>query len=109
MKTKTDSIKYLEPKSERLVLRDAVAIPDIGLTFTVRTAKAKLSALLELVSSGQEVVITSDGLPKARLVGFEPAQRGKIFRGMGDFLLSQPIHGGPTADEIIRAERDSRP
>ena len=92
-----------------MVLNDAIPMPELGLTFPVRVAKAKLSALLELVASGQDVVITSDGLPKARLVGVEPRQRGKVFTGMGDYLLSQPIHGGPTADEIIRAERDSRP
>ena len=109
MKIKTGTTKYPELKSQATVLNDAVPMPDLGLTFPVRIAKAKLSALLELVASGQDVVITSDGLPKARLVGFEPVQRGKIFRGMGDFLLSQPIHGGPTADEIIRAERDTRP
>lgn len=109
MKAKTRTTKLPEHRSEPMVLNDAVAMPDIGLTFPVRIAKAKLSALLELVASGQDVVITSDGLPKARLVGMEPRQRGKVFTGMGDFLLSQPIHGGPTADEIIRAERDSRP
>ena len=32
-----------------------------------------------------------------------------VFTGMGDYLLKQPIHRGPSADEIIRAERDSRP
>lgn len=109
MKTKKPVTYKLSKASEPMVLRDAVALPDIGLTFPVRIAKAKLSALLELVASGQDVVITSDGLPKARLVSVEPRHRGKVFRGMGDYLLSQPIHGGPTADEIIRAERDSRP
>jgi hypothetical protein len=41
----------------------------------------------------------SAALPKPR----------KVFQGMGDYLLKQPVHGGPSADEIIRAERDSRP
>lgn len=109
MKTKTGTTKYPEHKSQAMVLNDAVTMPDLGLTFPVRIAKAKLSALLELVASGQDVVITSDGLPKARLVSMEPRHRGKVFRGMGDYLLSQPIHRGLSADEIIRAERDSRP
>ena len=60
-------------------------------------------------SAAKPLATAPDIKSSLRLVGFEPAQRGKIFRGMGDFLLSQPIHGGPTADEIIRAERDSRP
>ena len=50
------------------VLREAIALPGIGLSIPVRAAKAKLSALLEMVAGGQEVTITSDGKPKARLV-----------------------------------------
>lgn len=91
-----------------MVLREAVAMPGVGLTIPVRAAKAKLSALLEMVAGGQEVTITSDGRPKAKLVPAEPRERGKVFQGMGDFLMKQPIHGGPTAEEIIREDRDSR-
>lgn len=100
----------MEPETSGLiVLQEAVTMPGVGLTIPVRAAKAKLSALLEMVAGGQEVTITSDGRPKAKLVKAEPAESGKVFQGMGDFLMKQPIHGGPTADEIIRAERDSRP
>lgn len=83
------------------VLREAVASPGIGLTIPVRAAKAKLSALLEMVAGGQEVTITSDGKPKAKLVKAEARERGKIFQGMGDFLKKQPIHRGMTADEAV--------
>jgi prevent-host-death family protein len=89
-------------------LKEATVMPGIGLTIPVRVAKAKLSALLELVAQGQEVTITSDGLPKAVLspVG---AERGrKVFTGMGDFLLKQPVHGGPSAEEVVRQDRDGR-
>ncbi|MBI5385198.1 MAG: type II toxin-antitoxin system Phd/YefM family antitoxin [Verrucomicrobia bacterium] len=109
MKTKSRSIKYPEPKSSALVLREAVALPGIGLTFPVRLAKAKLSALLELVASGQEVVITSDGKPKARLVSAEAAKSRKVFTGMGDHLKSMPVQTqGPFADELVRTDRDGR-
>jgi prevent-host-death family protein len=108
MKTKAPKQTKKQPATSAAVLNDAVAVADLGITFPVRIAKAKLSALLELVASGQEVVITSDGKPKARLVGIRQRERGKVFRGMGDYLMSQPIHGGPTADEIIREDRDSR-
>ena len=30
------------------------------------------------------------------------------FQGMGDFLLRQPVHGGPSAEELIREDRDAR-
>ena len=91
-----------------MVLRDA-AVADLGRMVSVRDAKAHLSALLEWVASGHELTITSDGQPKARLVGAAAAKARKVFQGMGDYLLKQPVHGGPSADEIIRAERDSRP
>jgi len=98
------SIQRAEPS----VLRDA-AMAEGGRVVTVRDAKAHLSALLEWVAAGHELTITSDGQPKARLVGATTARPRKVFTGMGDYLMKQPIHGGPTAEEIVRADRDSRP
>ncbi len=43
-------------------------------SISVRSAKAHLSALLELVASGTEVTITSDGKPKAKLVSVASAK-----------------------------------
>ena len=90
-------------------MREVATMPGIGEIISVRSAKAHLSALLELVAGGREITITSDGKPKAKLIKAEAREREKVFQGMGDFLLKQPIHRGPTADEIIRAERDARP
>lgn len=98
------SIKRSEPE----VLRDAAGA-EWGRVVTVRDAKTHLSALLEWVAAGHELTITSDGQPKARLVSASAAKPRKVFRGMGDYLMKQPVHGAPSADEIIRAERDSRP
>jgi prevent-host-death family protein len=100
------------PKSEGqtspLALREAMTLPGVGLAIPVRAAKAKLSALLELVAQGHLVTITSDGLPKAVLSPV-PAGRGrKPFMGMGAFLLEQPVHGGQSAEELVREDRDSR-
>ena len=95
-------------RTEPEVLRDA-AVAEWGRVVTVRDAKAHLSALLEWVAAGHELTITSDGQPKARLVSAAAATPRKAFRGMGDYLMKQPVHGAPGADEIIRAERDSRP
>jgi prevent-host-death family protein len=64
--------------------------------------------LLDLVAGGHEITITSDGKPKARLVGAAAARPRKVFQGMGDYLMKQPVHGGPSAEEIIREDRDSR-
>jgi prevent-host-death family protein len=91
------------------VLKDAVAMPGMGLTFPVRVAKAKLSALLELVAGGQEIVITSDGEPKAVLVGTSKRSQRRVFSGTIERLRELPIQTtGPFAEEIIRADRDGR-
>jgi|SRR5438128_543130 len=90
------------------VMKETVALPGIGLTIPVRAAKAKLSALLELVAQGQEVTITSDGLPKAILSPVVAGQGRKQFTGMGQFLRRQPVHSGPSAEEVVRQDRDER-
>jgi prevent-host-death family protein len=94
--------------TEPTVLKETAAMPGIGLVIPLRVAKAKLSALLELVARGQQVTITTDGIPKATLSPVAASQARKRFTGMGEFLLSQPVHGGPPAEELVRADRDGR-
>jgi prevent-host-death family protein len=102
------TITYKTSKqSEPVVLRDA-AVAEWGRIVTVRDAKAHLSALLEWVSAGHELTITSDGQPKAKLVSVTASQPRKVFMGMGDYLMKQPVHGGPSAEEIVREDRDGR-
>jgi prevent-host-death family protein len=91
------------------VLKEAVVLPGWGLSISVRAAKAKLSALLDLVASGQEVTITSDGQPKAVLTPASPRGRRKVFTGTLDQLRQMPLQTeGPFAEELIRADRDGR-
>lgn len=102
-------MKMKREKTEPMVLREAVALPGIGLTIPVRAAKAKLSALLEMVASGQEVTITSDGEPKAVLLPVSQRRERKVFTGTWEHLKKMPPwRGGPTAEEIIREDRDAR-
>jgi prevent-host-death family protein len=92
-----------------MALREAVVLPGMGLTIPVRAAKAKLSALLELVAGGQEVTITSDGVPRAVLLPVAARQQQKVFTGTWEHLKKMPPwRGGPTAEEIIREDRDGR-
>jgi prevent-host-death family protein len=107
MKAKTIK-KYPPIKSEPMVLREVAAMPGIGPVISIRAAKAHLSALLDLVASGQEITITSDGKPKAKLVKAETRERGKVFQGMGDYLMKQPIHRGMSAEEAVNLDRDAR-
>lgn len=99
MKEKKAISYKLKKGSEPAVLRDA-AVAEWGRVVTVRDAKAHLSALLEWVSEGHELTITSDGQPKAKLVRAESAKPRKVFQGMGDYLMKQPIHRG-SADEAV--------
>lgn len=106
MKAKT--LKYPPHRPEPMVLKEITVAPGIGEVISVRSAKAHLSALLDLVAGGREITITSDGKPKAKLVRVTETRPRKVFQGMGDYLLKQPIHGGPPAEEIIREDRDAR-
>jgi prevent-host-death family protein len=107
MKKKKEIIYKSSRGSEPAVLRDA-AVAEWGRVVTVRDAKAHLSALLEWVSAGHELTITSDGRPKAKLISVTALKPRKVFMGMGDYLMNQPIHGGPSAEEIVREDRDGR-
>ena len=98
---------YPQAESPPLVLREAAA-GAIAPTVTVRDAKAQLSALLEWVSGGREITITSAGKPKARLVPVAAEPPRKVFGGMGPFLLGQSISRKAGADEVIREDRDAR-
>lgn len=92
-----------------MVLRETVALPGVGLSIPVRAAKAKLSALLEMVACGQEVTITSDGRPKAILSPVGRRATRKVFTGTWEHLKNMPMQTeGPFAEEIIRADRDGR-
>jgi prevent-host-death family protein len=109
MKKMARTVNYSEHKPSASVLKDAVALPGVGLTIPVRAAKAKLSALLELVAGGQEVTITSDGKPKAVLLPVGQAASRKVFTGTLGQLRKMPLQTeGPFAEEILRADRDGR-
>jgi prevent-host-death family protein len=86
------------------LLGEALPPPPSRTSVSVREAKDQLSALLQRVAEGQEIVVTSDGLPKAMLVKFRPIMGGKPWRPLSDFLANQPM--GPDSRSAIRAERD---
>ena len=86
----------------------AAALESAALRVNVRAAKDRLSSLLEIASQGREVVITSDGEPKAKLVSWR--MKPKRFKVDWALLKSIPVEPGTkSAQEIIREERDGRP
>lgn len=91
------------------MLRELSAMPGVGAVISVRSAKAHLSALLDLVASGQTITITSDGQPKAVLTPLGGATGCKVFTGTRRHLDSMPPwRGGASAEESVRADRDAR-
>ena len=90
-------------------VRELSSLPGLGQGISVRSAKAHLSALLDEVAAGREVVITSGGRPKARLIPMEEGAGRVPFRGTREHLQTMPEwQGGSTAEELIREDRDGR-
>jgi len=75
-------------------------------TVSVREAKDQLSHLLQRAARGEEIVITSDGEPKAMLVRHRPAARGKPWASLAAFRAQQTRQPDSTALlDAARAER----
>jgi prevent-host-death family protein len=77
-----------------------------GMVTNVRTAKAKLSELLDRAASGEEIVITSGGRPKARLVAI--GSLGVPYRVHWDLLRRPTKRRSRSAEVLVREERDAR-
>jgi prevent-host-death family protein len=91
------------------VVQEIAPLPGGGSAISVRAAKAHLSGLLDQVAAGREIVITSDGVPKARLVPMTGGSQRQPFQGTREHLKTMPKwRGGPTAEEIVREDRDGR-
>jgi prevent-host-death family protein len=72
---------------------------------SVREAKDQLSSLLQRAESGEEIVITSDGRPKAMLIRFRPVVSGKPWKSLAAFRATMPMT--PDSTPMIREMRDS--
>ena len=83
---------------------------EVGLAYaepvevSVRTAKDQLSALLERAAQGEEIVITSDGKPKAMIVRYRPLITGKPASSTAALRRAMPMTPDSTA--LVREERD---
>ena len=75
-------------------------------TAGVREARQNLSALLDEVKKGREVVITEHGRPVAKLVPPDRPRR-KGFPNLAAFRRSMPILDPPLST-LIEEEREDR-
>jgi antitoxin (DNA-binding transcriptional repressor) of toxin-antitoxin stability system len=78
-------------------------------TVSLADAKARLSALLDAVEAGEEVVITRRGQPVARIVRERGAASGSSdwVERLRGFHAGQPALGG-SAVELVRELRDQQ-
>lgn len=103
MKKKEPRRSSLSRPPEGVVEEAAVAaeaLPEVN----VRTAKDQLSSLLERAAQGEEIVITSDGKPKAMIVRYRPALAGRRAKSMAD--LRKIMTKGPDSTPMLRRLRD---
>lgn len=107
MKPKTKPVKATETTAAPLIMNDASLAEPSSRQVSVRSAKDHLSSLLEHAARGNEVIITSDGEPKARLLPVRAKSRP--FRVDWELLRAQPlVPGALGAEDFVRADRDGR-
>ncbi len=109
MKRPTKPARRTGGSVDHPVLRELSTVPAVGEVISVRAAKTHLSALLDVVAAGRDVVIASAGQPKVRLVSYALKPGRKPFGGAARHLAQMPAPmRGPSAEELIRADRDGR-
>lgn len=100
-KTEAELPKGLQPW---MVQEAQVAFGEPAMV-SVRVAKDQLSSLLERAAQGEEIVITSDGKPKAMIVRYRPVITGAPAKSMAALRRSMPMTPDSTA--LVREMRDS--
>ena len=88
---------------EEAALVDETMLPSVS----VREAKDQLSRLLRRAARGEQIVITSDGQPKAMIVRYRPVIQGKPWTSHR--ALRQSLPSSPDSSVMIRKMRDGRP
>lgn len=81
-------------------MNDAAAETDAVLTVGVHEAKTKLSRLLKLVESGNQIVVSRGGVPVARLVPEERPGPRELGVDAGLFKVPQDFDA-PLPDEEV--------
>ena len=106
MKPKKPSRAYptVSPETPQQIRETAAAYGIRREVVAVREAKDQLSALLQRAAQGEQIVITSDGEPKAMIVRYRPVLRGKPWQSLAAFRATMPMT--PDSTPMIRAERD---
>ena len=105
MKKKTPEAELPKGLKPWMVQEASQAAYSEPVEVSVRTAKDQLSSLLERAAQGEDIVITSDGKPKAMIVRYRPLITGKPAKSLRELRRSMPVT--PDSTEMIREMRDS--
>src|ERR1700754_642345 len=85
-------------------IRKAPPSPPLGGTWTVATAKARLSEVVDLAQASPQT-ITRNGKPSAVIVSAEEWARKTMRKGtLAEFLFASPLRG---ADLELERQRDA--
>ena len=87
--------------------KPAVYTTGEGTVYSVREAKAQLSALVGRAAKGEEITITWHGHSRARIAPLAP--EGGALRINRDWLKTQPLRPqGARAEGLVRSDRDAK-
>lgn len=95
-----------EPETPQQIREAAAAYGIRRDVVAVREAKDQLSALLQRAAKGEQIVITSDGEPKAMIVRYRPVLRGKPWKSLAAFRATLPMQ--PDSQALIDEDRAER-
>ena len=93
-----------QPETAQQIREAAAAYGIRRDVVSVREAKDQLSGLLQRAARGEQIVITSDGEPKAMIVRYRPVLRGKPWQSLKAFRDTMPVT--PDSTSLVRADRD---
>jgi len=97
---------YPEAKAQELAIREAAAAYGVTCSVvSVREAKDQLSSILDRAERGEQIVVTSDGRPKAMIVRYRPMILGT--KWTSHRALRQKTLILEDSTPIIREMRDS--
>jgi prevent-host-death family protein len=100
-------LTYPEAKAEKFAIEEAAAAYGVECAvFNVREAKDQLSSLLDRAAKGEQIVVTSDGQPKAMIVRYRPIIRGAPWTSLRALREKYPM-SKEDSTQAIREERDS--
>ena len=95
-----------EPETPAMIKEAAAAYGLRRDVVSVREAKDQLSGLLQRAARGEQIVITSDGEPRAMIVRYRPVVRAKPWKSLKEFRATMPMT--PDSAAIIDEIREEK-